>query len=119
MKTTLEAATTTIGRSLKTTNGSALKFVKNNTDGNVEVHVNDELFLQSLKGFGLNAGTTRVVMIGTRAAQTSMEGHVEGPVEGFKVWLNFKTKYSATMYDARLANAGVSRVQFTPFKDEK
>ena len=79
------------------------------------MHVNEELFLQSLKGFGLNAGTTRVVMIGTRAAQTSMEG----PVEGFKVWLNFKTKYSATMYDERLANAGVSRVQFTPFKDEK
>ena len=115
----MEAATTTIGRSLNTKNGSALKFVQNNTDGNVEVHVNEELFLQSLKGFGLNAGTTRVVMIGTRAAQTSMEGHVEGPVEGFKVWLNFKTKYSATMYDARLADAGVSRVQFTPFKDEK
>jgi hypothetical protein len=111
----LEAATTTIGRSLNTKNGSALKFVQNNTDRNVEVYVNDELFLQSLKGFGLNAGTTRVVMIGTRVAQTSMEG----PVEGFKVWLNFKTKYSAIMYDERLAQAGVSRVQFTPFKEDE
>lgn len=111
----MEAATTTIGRSLNTKNETALKFVRNNTNGNVEVHVDNELFFSSLTGFGLNAGTTRVVMIGTRIAQTSMEG----PVEGFKVWLNFKTKYSATKYDERLANAGVSRVQFTPFKDEK
>ena len=111
----MEAATTTIGRSLQTKNGAPLKFVQNNTDGNVEVHVNEELFLQSLKGFGLNAGTTRVVMIGTKVAQTSMEH----PVEGFKVWLDFKTKKSATGYDERLKKAGVSRVQFTPFKDEK
>ena len=111
----MEAATTTIGRSLNTKNETALKFVRNNTNGNVEVHVDNELFFSSLTGFGLNAGTTRVVMIGTRAAQTSMEG----PVEGFKVWFNFKTKYSATMYEKRLAKAGVSRVQFTPFKDEK
>ena len=115
MKTTLEAATTTIGQRIKTKNESVLKFIKNNTDGNVEVHVDNELYFSTLTGFGLNAGTTRVVMIGTRTAQTSMEG----PVEGFKVWLNFKTKYSAIMYDERLAQAGVSRVQFTPFKEDE
>ena len=111
----MEAATTPIGMALKTKNGATLQFFQNDSDGNVEVHVNEELFLQSLKGFGLNAGTTRVVMIGTKVAQTSMEH----PVEGFKVWLDFKTKKSATGCDERLRKAGVSRVQFTPYKDEK
>ena len=114
MKTTLEA-TTPIGMALKTKSGKTLQFMQNNTDRNVEVHVDHVLYFSSLTGFGLNAGTTRVVMIGTKVAQTSMEH----PEEGFKVWLDFKTKKSATGYDERLANAGVSRVQFTPFKEDE
>ena len=109
----MEAATTPIGMALKTKNGATLQFFQNDSDGNVEVHVDYALYFSSLTRFGLNAGTTRVVMIGTKAAQTSMEG----PVEDFKVWLDFKTKKSATGYDERLKKAGVSRVQFTPFKD--
>ena len=115
MKTTLEAATTTIGQSIQTKNGSTLKFIKNNTNGNVEVYVNDRFHFSSLKGFGLkrsqrNADTTRAVMIGTLA---------ETSEKGCKVWLNFKTTKTATLYGDRLVKAGVSRVQFTPFKDEK
>ena len=109
MKTTLEAATTTIGRSLKTKNGAPLKFVQNNTDRNVEMYVHNELHFSSLKQFGLKVGTDRAVMIGTSATTSE---------KGCKVWLNFNCTKTATLYGDRLAKAGVSRVQFIPFKDE-
>ena len=106
----MEAATTTIGRSLQTKNGAPLKFVQNNTDRNVEVYVHNELHFSSLKQFGLKVGTDRAVMIGTSATTSE---------KGCKVWFNFRTVNTAFNYDNRLAQAGVSRVQFTPYKDEK
>ena len=99
----MEAATTTIGRSLQTKNGAPLKFVRNNTDRNVEVYVHNELHFSSLKQFGLKVGTDRAVMIGT-LAKTSERG---------KVWFNFRSKETAFLYEHRLEKAGVSRVFFS------
>ena len=99
----MEAATETIGSRLKTRNGADLEFIRNKTDGNVEVYVNNELRFSSLNEFGLKFRTDRAVMIGT-LAKTSERG---------KVWFNFRSKETAFLYEHRLVKAGVSRVFFS------